>query len=93
MYMVTHLKGRTVSVLKSAMYSQVSTYKSKIYVLLISDILVDNESEYDTSIPYLNDVGIVINQTAKNEHELRRRGQDALARNVCGRYGTLCPTS
>ena len=52
---------------KSAISNQVNTYKwSRNYI--ISYILVDYESEIDVAIPYLNDLGIVVNQTAKDEH-------------------------
>ena len=42
MFMVSYLSKRTVKVLKSAISNQVSTYKSRSYV--INYILVDNES-------------------------------------------------
>jgi len=54
---------RTVTVLKSAISNQVSTNRSINY--FINYILVDNESRINVGIPYLNDLGIVVNQTAK----------------------------
>ena len=75
MYMVSHVASRKVSVLKDAISSQVSTYKSKGFV--VKYILIDNESAVTTAIPYINDMGITVNQTARNEHvpEVERAGR------------------
>ena len=68
--MVSYLNRRTVTVLKSAISNQVSIYKSKNCV--ISYILVDSESRINVAIPYRNDLGIVVKQTAKNDPEIVR---------------------
>ena len=69
-----YLSRRTETILKSAISSQVSTCKSRNYI--ISYILVDNESGINVAIPYLNDLGVVVNQTAKNKlvPEIERAG-------------------
>ena len=66
MFMVLYLSKRTATVLKSAISNEVSSFKSRNYV--INYIVVDNESGINVAIPYLNDLGIFVNQTAKNEH-------------------------
>ena len=75
MDMLSHLTSISVAVLLAAISGQVSTYKSKNYV--INYILVDNESGITTAIPLHNDLGITINKTANNEHvpEVERAGR------------------
>jgi hypothetical protein len=64
-----------MSTLKKAMSNQISIYTSQEYV--IKFLLVDNESAVTACIPYLNELGIIVNQTSKNEHvpEVERAGR------------------
>ena len=89
MFMVSYLNWRTVTNLKSAISSQVSTYKSRNYI--ISYILVDNASGINVAIPYSNNLGIVMPRRMNTFQKLRE--QVAPSRNVCVLCGTLCPTN
>ena len=75
MYMVTYVEDRKVSTLKSKISNQISVYKSQEYV--VTYLLVDNESAVTVCIPTLNEKGITVNQTARNEHvpEVERAGR------------------
>jgi hypothetical protein len=88
MYMVTHLQNRTMSTLKKAMGNQISISNSQKYV--IKYLLVDNESAVTACIPYLNELGITVNQTPKNEHipEVERAGR-TLKERVRAKWNTL----
>ena len=66
MYMVSHVATRNVINLKQAISSEISTHKSRGYVFTY--ILVDNESAITTAIPYVNELGVTVNQTSRNEH-------------------------
>jgi len=72
MFMVSHLVNRKVSTLIMA---QTSSYKSKGYP--ITYLLCDNESAVKACIPFLNENGITVKQTSKNEHvpEVERAGR------------------
>ena len=73
MYMVSHLVNRKLSTLKDLIMAQTSAYKSKGF--LITYLLCDNEST--ACIPILNENGIMVNQTSKNDHvpEVERAGR------------------
>jgi hypothetical protein len=73
--MVSYVASRKITALKAAVESQVSAYKSRDYH--VTYILIDNESAISAAIPGINEMGIVINQTAKNEHvpEVERDGR------------------
>jgi hypothetical protein len=75
LYMVSYVESKKVSALKTVLLKQISTYKSRDF--MIKYILVDNESAVTTAIPYINDMGVTVNQTAKNEHvpEVERAGR------------------
>ena len=64
----------SVTAQKAAVESQVSAYKSRDYY--VTYILNDNESAISAAISSINEMGVVINQTAKNEHvpEVERAG-------------------
>ena len=75
MYMVSHLVNRKLSTLKDLIMAQASAYKSK--GVLITYLLCDNESAVTACISILNENGIMVNQTSKNEHvpEVERAGR------------------
>ena len=75
MCMVSHMANRKVSTLKDLIMVQVSAYQSNGF--LISYLLSDNESAVTACIPFLNEKGIKVNQTSKNEHvpEVERAGR------------------
>ena len=73
--MVTYVEDRKVSTLKSKISNQISVYKLQKYV--VTYLLVDNESAVTACIPMLNENGITVSQTAKNEHvpEVEKAGR------------------
>ena len=75
MLMLSYLVNRKVSTLKDLIMAQISAYKSKGF--LITYLLCDNESSVKACIPFLNEKGITVNQTSKNEHvpEVERAGR------------------
>jgi hypothetical protein len=75
MYMVSHLVNQKLSTLKDLIMAHTSAYKSKGF--LITYLLCDNESAVTACIPILNENGIMVNQTSKNEHvpEVERAGE------------------
>ena len=75
------LCGRAVIALKTAVDSQVSAYKSRDYYVVY--ILVDYESAISAAIPSINEMGIVINQTARMNTYQRLKGPDGLSRSAC----------
>ena len=71
----THLKDRTEASVREAMMAQVSSYKSR--GLVVSMILFDGEGAVAASTTRLQEAGIVVNTSAKNEHvpEIERAGR------------------
>ena len=58
----SYVASRKITALKAAVESQVSAYKSRDYH--VTYILIDNESAISAAIPGINEMGIVIYQTA-----------------------------
>jgi len=73
--MVSYVASRKITALKAAVESQVSVYKSRDYY--VTYILIDDESAISAAITSINEMGIIINQTAKNEHvpEVEKAGR------------------
>ena len=76
-----------------AVENQVSAYKSRDYY--VTYILVDNEVAISAAIPGINEMGIVINQTAKNKHvpEGLLKEPGGLLMSACKQFAIRFPTN
>ena len=70
----THLKDRTEASVREALMAHVSIYKSRGFAVKM--ILFDGEGAVASATTYLQETGITVNTTVKNEHipEVERAG-------------------